>query len=133
VQLFLLGGELGLARLQLLRQQLRLLEQALGAHRRGDRVEHDADRFHQAGRGSSGAFRELAERGELDHRLDFVSNSAGRMLTLAGGRMAESRTDPHEIIGHILEQDRALVGAAWPTSPFAQLELGLSSARFCAP
>ena len=49
VQLLLLGGELGLARLQLLGQQLRLLEQALGAHRRGDRVEHDADRFPSAG------------------------------------------------------------------------------------
>ena len=47
VQLFLLGRELGLARLQLLRQQLRFLEQLLGPHGRGDRVEHDADGFHQ--------------------------------------------------------------------------------------
>ncbi len=30
-------------------QQLRLAEQALGAHRRRDRVQDDADRFHQAG------------------------------------------------------------------------------------
>ena len=57
VKLFLLGGELGLPRLQLLGQQLRLRQQALGAHRRGDGVEHDADRFHQLRRGSCGGSR----------------------------------------------------------------------------
>ena len=65
-------GELGLARLQLLRQQLRLLEQALGAHRRGDRVQHDADRFHQLVEEALVGLVELAERGELDHRLHLV-------------------------------------------------------------
>ena len=47
LQLFLLAGQLGLAGLQLLRQQLRLLEQLLGPHVRGDRVEHDADGLRQ--------------------------------------------------------------------------------------
>ena len=72
VQLLLLAGELGLPRLKLLGQQLRLLEQALGAHGRGDRVEHDADRFHQLVEEVLVGLVELVERGELDHRLHFV-------------------------------------------------------------
>ena len=39
--------QLGLPRLQLDRQLLRLLQQVLGPHRRFDRVEHDADRLRQ--------------------------------------------------------------------------------------
>jgi hypothetical protein len=45
LELLLLGLELlGLA-LQLVRERLGLLEQLLGAHRRGDRVEHDPERL----------------------------------------------------------------------------------------
>ena len=45
---FLVGLlQLALARLKLDRELLRLLEQALGAHRRLDRVEHDADGLRQ--------------------------------------------------------------------------------------
>ena len=47
--------QFALPRLQLDRELLRLREQALGAHRRLDRVEHDAD-----------ALRELIEEGEVD-------------------------------------------------------------------
>ena len=71
-----LGAELlvgllqfALARLELDGQLLRLLEQALGAHRRLDRVEHDADALRElleedeVGRG------EGLERGQLDDGL----------------------------------------------------------------
>ena len=47
--------ELFLLALQLLGQRLGLLEQLLGAHARGDRVQHDAD-----------AFGELIEEGQVD-------------------------------------------------------------------
>ena len=49
--------QLRLPRLQLGRELLRLLQQVLGAHRRFDRVEHDADRL-----------RELFEEGEVRRR-----------------------------------------------------------------
>ena len=49
--------QLGLPRLQLGRELLRLLQQVLGAHRRFDRVEHDADRL-----------RELLEEGQVRRR-----------------------------------------------------------------
>ena len=55
-----------------MRQQLRLLEQALRAHGRGDRVEHDADRFHELVEEALVGLVELVERGELDHRLHFI-------------------------------------------------------------
>ncbi len=89
VQLFLLGGEFGLARLQFLGQQLRLVEQALGAHRRGDGVEHDADGFHQLVEEAVVGFVELLEPGELDHRLDLVLEQGGQDVDV--GRRAPCR------------------------------------------
>ena len=86
VQLFLLGGELGLARLQFLGQQLRLLEQPLGAHRRGDGVEHDADGFHQLVEEAVVGLVELLERGELDHRLDLVLEQGGQDVDVGRAR-----------------------------------------------
>jgi len=47
VQFLLLASEFGLPSLKLLRKQLRLLEEPLCAHGRGDRVQDDADRFHK--------------------------------------------------------------------------------------
>ena len=49
--------ELFVGLLQLGRQRLRLLEQLLGSHRRGDRVEHDADRFGELAEEVQVAFR----------------------------------------------------------------------------
>ena len=97
VQLFLLGGELGLARLQLLGQQLRLLEQALGAHRRGDRVEHDADRFHQLVEEALVGLVELVERGQLDHRLDLVLEQGRQDVDVGRRGVAEARADADEV------------------------------------
>jgi hypothetical protein len=42
----------------------------------GDRVEHDADRFHQLVEEALVSFVELVERGELDHRLHIVLEQA---------------------------------------------------------
>ena len=63
---FLVGLlKLALARLELDGQLLRLLEQALGAHRRLDRVEHDAD-----------AGRELIEEDEVRRRERLAARPA---------------------------------------------------------
>ena len=61
--------ELALARLQLDRQLLRLLEQALGAHRRLDGVEHDADALRELLEEGERAGGEGLQRGQLDDRL----------------------------------------------------------------
>ena len=123
VQLFLLGGEFGLARLELLRQQLRLLEQALGAHGRGDRVEHDADRFHQLVEEALVGLVELAERGQLDHRLDLVLEQGRQDVDVRRRGMAEARADADEVGRHILEEDRPAVRRGLPDEAFAQVEL----------
>ena len=65
LQLFLLALQLG-------GQQLRLLEQAFGAHVGGDRVEHDADGFHQLVEEGLVGLAERAEGGQLDDRLDLA-------------------------------------------------------------
>ena len=129
VQLLLLAGELGLPRLQLLGQQLRLLEQALGAHRRGDRVEHDADRFHQLVEEALVGFVELAERGELDHRLDFVLEQSRQDVDVGRLGVAEARADADEVGRHVLQQDRPAVGRGLADQSFAQVELLLQLAR----
>ena len=77
---------------------------------------------------------ELAERGELDHRLHLVLEQSGRMLTLAGVGMAEARADADEVGRHVLEQDRPAVGRGLADQAFAQLELAASAAsRLSAP
>ena len=64
--------QLPLLRLQFAGELLRLLEQALGLHRRLDRIEHDADRggelFEEHGLQGG----EFVNRSELDHRLDLI-------------------------------------------------------------
>ena len=78
--------QLLLLRLQLGGQQLRLLEQAFGAHVRGDRVEHDADRFHQLVRGSDWwvSLNRLKEASSMT-AFTSPSNSAGSTMMLSGG------------------------------------------------
>ena len=76
---FLIGLlKLDLARLELDGQLLRLLEQALGAHRRLDRVEHDADTRRQLIEEDEVGGREGLERGQLDDRLDVSFEKQGQ-------------------------------------------------------
>ena len=93
-QLFVGLLQLGLPRLQLDRQLLRLLQQVLGPHRRFDRVEDDADRL-----------RELLEEREVrggeraaatdSSMTAFVSpsKSTGSTTMFCGPRRAEARVD----------------------------------------
>ncbi len=128
VQLFLLGGQLGLARLKFLGEELRLFQQALGAHRRGDGVEHDADRFHQLVEEGLVRLVELAERGELDHGLHFVLEQGGQDVDVGRRGVAEAGADADEVRRHVLQQDRALVRRGLANQPFAKPELGFQRA-----
>ena len=70
---FLVGLlQLLLLRLQLAGQLLRLLQQALGAHGRLDGVEHHADAAGELLEERQLRGGELAQRGQLDHRLDLA-------------------------------------------------------------
>jgi hypothetical protein len=71
LQLALLGLQFG-------GQQLRLFEQALGPHVGGDGREHDADGFHQLVEERLLGLVELAEAGQLDHRLQFAFEQGGQ-------------------------------------------------------
>ena len=123
VQLLLLAGQLGLAGLKLLRQQLRLLKQALGAHRRGDRVQHDADRFHQLVEEALVGLVELVERGQLDNRLHFILEQGRKDADTGRLGMAEARADTDEVRRNVLEQDRPAIRRRLADQAFAQVEL----------
>ena len=111
--------ELGLPRLQLDRQLLRLLQQVLGPHRRLDRVEHDADRLGQlleereVGRG------ERLERRELDDRLGLALEEHREHDDVLGFRRAEAGVDSAcSRAGTLVSRMRCLSSAHCPTSPW---------------
>ena len=70
--------QLALLALQLAGELLRLLQQALGLHGGFDRVQHDADRGGELLEEGDLQFGEVAERGELDHRLDLALEQDGQ-------------------------------------------------------
>ena len=122
VEFLLLGGELSLTGLKLLGEQLRLLQEPLGAHGRSDRVENDPDRLHQLVEETLVGLVELAEGGELDHRLDIVLEQSRHDDDVRGRRMTEAGADPDEFARYVFEQHRPLVGGALPNQALAQPE-----------
>ena len=64
--------QFALLRLQFDGQLLRLLQQALGLHRRLDAVQHDADAGGELFEERHLQIGEGADRGQLDHRLDLA-------------------------------------------------------------
>ncbi len=116
---FLIGLlKLALARLELDGQLLRLLEQALGAHRRLDRVEHNADTRRKLieedeVRGGKGF-----EGGKLDDRLDLAFESQGQYHDTRGRGVPKTGTDAGVVRRHVAEENTACFSMAhWPTIP----------------
>ena len=110
--------QLSLLRLQFAGELLRLLEQALGLHRRLDRVEHDADRGgelleeHGLQRG------EFVDRSELDHRLDLVLEQHRQHDGVARRQPEQSRRDRRwRSSGISVISMRRLSTAHWPIRP----------------
>ena len=79
--------------------------------------KHDADRFHQLVEEALVGLVELVERGELDHRLDFVLEQRRQDVDVGRRGVAEARADADEVGRHVLQQDRPLSAAAWPIRP----------------
>ncbi len=116
LQLFLLRLELG-------GQELRLLEQAFGAHVRRDRVEHDADQFHELVQERLVRLAEPAERGELDHRVHVAFEQRRQHDHVERRRFAQAGADLHVIVRHVGQQDARLLVRALADQALAQAEL----------
>ena len=100
---------------------LRLLEQAFGAHRRFDRVEHDADRFGQLIEEQQVRRMERRQRRQFDDRLDLAFEQHRQH---DDARSAPPRTVPEvmrmESERHVVEQQAFLFHAALADEPFAE-------------
>ena len=79
--------------------------------------------FHQLVEEALVGLVELAERGELDHRLDVVLEQSGQDVDVGRRGVAEPGADADEVAGHVLQEDRALVGGRLADQPLAQAEL----------
>ena len=111
--------QLALLRLQFAGELLRLLEQPFGLHRRLDAVEHDADAGGQLLEERHLQRGELAERGELDHRLDLAFEQHRQHDDVARNRLEQGRADRHGVRGHVGDQHAPLVGGALPDQALA--------------
>jgi hypothetical protein len=82
--------ELELLALKFFSERLRLLEQLFRAHGGGDGVEHDADGFHQLVEEALVGLGELAEGGQLDHRLHLALEQGGQHDDVEWRRFAQA-------------------------------------------
>ena len=87
--------------------------------------EDDSDRFHQLVEEALVGLVELAERGELDHRLDLVLEQSGEDVDVGRGSMAEARADPDEIGRNVLEEDRPSIRGRLADETLAEVKLVL--------
>ena len=104
--------QLALLGLQLAGELLRLLEQAFGLHGGFDRVQHDADRGGELLEEGDLQLGEVAERGELDHRLDLALEQHRQHDDALGRRLEQARADRMDRRRHVGDQDLAAVGGA---------------------
>ena len=114
--------ELALAGLQLDGELLRLREQALGAHRRLDRVEHGADALREQVEEGERPRCEVLQRGQLDDRLGLSFEEHGQHDDADLPRLAEAGGDGDEIRRHVGEQDALLLHRALADEAFAEAD-----------
>ena len=62
---------------------------------------------------------EVAERGELDHRLDLALEQHRQHDDVAWRRREQARADRHASVGHVGDQHAALLGGALADQAFA--------------
>ena len=111
--------QLFLLRLQLGGELLRLLEQALGAHRRFDRVQHDADRARELLEEREVRGGEVGERGELDHRLHLAFEQHRQHDHVARPRGQEPARDLDRAVVDVGEHEPLLLDRALADETFA--------------
>ena len=120
--------QLALLGLQLASELLRLFEQALGLHGGFDRVQHDADRGGELLEEGDLQLGEVAERRELDHRLDLALEQHGQHDDALGRRLEQAGADRMGRRRQVGDQDLAAVGGALADQAFADAD-GVGMAR----
>ena len=113
--------QLLLLRLQLAGELLRLLEEALGLHRRLDAVQHDADAVGQLFEERHLQGGERGHRGELDDGLDLALEQDRQHDDVLRHDLEQRRADRHGVRRHRGDQHAALVDRALPDQAFADL------------
>jgi hypothetical protein len=99
---------------------LRLLEQALGLHRRLDRIEHDANRGGELFEEHGLQRREFVDRSKLDHGLDLVLEQNRQHDGVARRQPEQRRGNRDGVLRHVGDQHAALVDRALPDQAFAE-------------
>ena len=106
--------QLFLLRLQFGRQLLRLLEQALGLHRRFDAVEHDADAGGELIEEGLLQIGERRDRRELDDRFDLALEQDGQNNQVGRLHLEQAAPDRHDVGRHVGDEHRARIDRALP-------------------
>src|SRR5437870_2679823 len=116
-------GALALARLlRLGEEDLRLLEELLGAHVGLDGVEDDPDAVGQLIEEVEMRVTEWRNRGQLDHRLDATFEEYRQHHDAARRRFAQARVDANVPGWHGRQQDAARVAGALADEPLSPAE-----------
>src|SRR5262245_14180644 len=115
--------QLALTGLQLERQLLRLLQQVLGAHRRFNRVQHDADRLGKLLEERQVGRRERVERRQLDHRfgLPFEQHRQDHDVLRVGA--AEAGVNWRVVLRDLGNQDALLFNRTLPDQALSDFDL----------
>ena len=116
LELFLLGLQLG-------RQLLRLLQQALGLHRRFDAVEHDANSRGELIQESLLQFGEWRDGSKLDNRLHLAFKEHGEDNQVRGFHLEDASPDRNNVGRHIGNERGARINRALSDDALAQLQL----------
>ena len=120
LELFLLGLQLG-------RQLLRLLEQALGLHGRFDTVEHDADPRGELIKESLLQLGERRDGRELDDRFHLTFEEHGQDDQVGGFHLEDAGPDRNDVGRHIRNERGARIDRALSDDALAQLKnLGMA-------
>jgi len=123
--------EFGLLRLEFVFELLRLLaQQHLGAGRRLDRIEHDAQAVRQLVQEVQVDRLERLERGQLDHRLHLALEQDRQQHDIARTGLAQPGHDLNVVVRQVGDQDallleRGLAHQAFADAPLARQVLAL--------
>ena len=90
--------------LELFGQRLALLQQLLGAHGRGDRVEHDSDTLGQLIEKRDVNVGKLVEGGQFDHRLNFAFEQHRQHHDSRRRGSPQARPNLNVIVGNVANQ-----------------------------
>ena len=127
---FLLGEEvgfflqLGVRFLQLLRQSLTLLEQFLGTHGGGDRIQHNADALRELIEEGQVNIAEVPEGSQFQYGLGFPFKQYGEHHNAGRRTFPKAGSDPYVVLRNFRHQNAALFVAALSDKALTHTELG---------